>query len=274
MATNINWFVIWVPSREAENTERQKTRSRSKTPYSEDVVGEKGDTGRQFEITKIQEEGEEEAIDGKKTIGVVDDKNVPENGSKFAVTKVEEENVTTTTSDDSVSAKGDITDSNQLAGTDDKSDNREKSPLIEETVIKEKPSEMTVKSDAFLEWESLEDIVTRVIAQREISSLHIVSSTDKMQTQFSFFVPFDVVEDLILELQNNGLGQLDNTSLSVFPSSIHVSEDTRAKPEKTESVIEDKMDKFYSSIKSRLVPKHIFIYNLSVSAIDCSCLRS
>ena len=58
MATNINWFVIWVPSREAENTERQKTRSRSKTPYSEDVVGEKGDTGTQFEITKIQEEGE------------------------------------------------------------------------------------------------------------------------------------------------------------------------------------------------------------------------
>ena len=259
MATNINWFVIWVPSREAENTERQKTRSRSKTPYSEDVVGEKGDTGRQFGITKIQEEEEEEeAIDGKKTMGVGDDKNVPENGSKFAVTKVEEENVTTTTSDDSVSAKGDITDSNQLAGTDDKSDNREKSPLIEETVIKEKPSEMTVKSDAFLEWESLEDIVTRVIAQREISSLHIVSTADKMQTQFSFCVPFDLVEDLILELQNNGLGQLDNTSLSVFPSSIHVSEDTRAKPEKTESVIEDKMDKFYSSIKSRLVPKQIF----------------
>ena len=104
----------------------------------------------------------------------------------------------------------------------------------------------------------MEDIVRRVIAQREISSLHIVSTADKMQTQFSFFVPFDVVEDLILELQNNGLGQLDNTSLSVFPSSIHVSEDTRAKPEKTESVIEDKMDKFYSSIKSRLVPKQIF----------------
>ena len=121
--------------------------------------------------------------------------------------------------------------------------------------MKEKPSEMTVmdKPEVFLEWESLEDIVRRVIAQREISSLHtVVSSTDGKQTQFSFCVPFDQVEDLLLELQNNGLGQLDHTSLSVFPSSIHVSDNTMKKPEKSESVIEDKMDKFYSSIKSRL----------------------
>ena len=121
--------------------------------------------------------------------------------------------------------------------------------------MKEKPSEMTVmdKPEVFLEWESLEDIVRRVIAQREISSLHtVVSSTDGKQTQFSFCVPFDQVEDLLLELQNNGLGQLDHTSLSVFPSSIHVSDNTMKKPEKSESVIEDKRAKFYSSIKSRL----------------------
>ena len=38
---------------------------------------------------------------------------------------------------------------------------------------------------------------------------------------------------------------------------IHVSEETRIKPEKTESVIEEKMDKFYSSIKSRLLVSEV-----------------
>ena len=132
------------------------------------------------------------------------------------------------------------------------------SPLIESGETEETPAEMTVTSEAeFLTWESLEDIVKRVISERQITNLHIVSSTDRQQTQFSFSVQFDQVEDLVIELQNNGLGQLENTSLSVFPSSIHVSEDTRVKPEKTESVIEEKMDKFYSSIKSRLMVSEV-----------------
>ena len=91
----------------------------------------------------------------------------------------------------------------------------------------------------------------------KISNLHIVSSTDKQQTQFSFSVQFEEVEDLLIQLQNNGLGQLEKTSLSVFPSSIHVSEETRLKPEKSESVMEEKMDKFYSSIKSRLLVSEV-----------------
>ena len=95
------------------------------------------------------------------------------------------------------------------------------SPLIEECETTEKPSEMTITSEAelFLKWESLEDIVKRVISERKITNLHTVSSTDHQQTQFSFSVPFDQVEDLLIDLQNNGLGQLENTSLSVFPSS-------------------------------------------------------
>ena len=105
--------------------------------------------------------------------------------------------------------------------------------------------------------ESLEDIVNRVISDRQISNLHIMSSSDNQQTRVSFSVQFDLVEDLVIELQNNGLGQLENTSLSVFPASIHVSEDTRIKPEKSESVIEEKMDKFYSSIKSRLLVSEV-----------------
>ena len=145
----------------------------------------------------------------------------------------------------------------------EKSDDVEKSddtsPLIDECETKVKPSEMTItsESDLFLKWESLEDIVKRVISEKKISNLHIVSSSDRQQTQFSFSVQFDLVEDLVIELQNNGLGQLENTSLSVFPASIHVSEDTRIKPEKSESVIEEKMDKFYSSIKSRLLVSEV-----------------
>ena len=101
--------------------------------------------------------------------------------------------------------------------------------------------------------EALEDVVTRVLSEHEISNLHVLTSTDKRHTQFNFCVPFEKVEDLVLELQGCGVGQLEGSSLSVFPSSIHVSEETRKKPDKSESVIEDKMEKFYSSIKSRLV---------------------
>ena len=54
------------------------------------------------------------------------------------------------------------------------------------------------------ERESLEDIVKRVISQRKITNLHIVSSNDKQQTQISFSVQFAQVEDLVLELQNHG----------------------------------------------------------------------
>ena len=227
MATNINWFVIWVPSKEAELSEKLRSRSQSKTPHREEVVTEDGGDGLDEEEEGIKEDA---------------------GNGKFAVTKVEEEAVTP----DLAESRPD--DVPLEKGDHKKSDEEEGAALIEETETREKPSEMTVtdKSEVFLEWESLEDIVRRVITQREISSLHVVSSTDGRQTQFSFCVPFDQVEDLLLELQNNGLGQLDHTSLSVFPSSIHVSDNTMKKPEKSESVIEDKMDKFYSSIKSRL----------------------
>ena len=228
MATNINWFVIWVPSKEAELSEKLRRQSQSKTHHREEVVTEDCGDGLDEEEEGIKEDA---------------------GNGKFAVTKVEEEAVTP----DLAESRPD--DVPLEKGDHKKSDDEEGAALIEETEMKEKPSEMTVtdKPEVFLEWESLEDIVRRVIAQREISSLHtVVSSTDGKQTQFSFCVPFDQVEDLLLELQNTGLGQLDSTSLSVFPSSIHVSNNILKKPEKSESVIEDKRAKFYSSIKSRL----------------------
>ena len=228
MATNINWFVIWVPSYQAERESKSKSKSRSK-----------------FEITKI---GEEEDITGGGGGGGGD-------GGDGG-----DDNLDSEQSVEAEQTEGSITQSTQLSPDDvEKSEDKVTSPLIEESETQEKPSEMTItsESDLFLKWESLEDIVKRVLEERKISNLHIVSSTDKQQTQFSFSVQFEEVEDLLIQLQNNGLGQLEKTSLSVFPSSIHVSEETRLKPEKSESVMEEKMDKFYSSIKSRLLVSEV-----------------
>ena len=225
MATNINWFVIWVPSYQAERESKSKSKSRSK-----------------FEITKIGEEEEMTGGGGGGGDGDVDNLDL-------------EQSVETEQTAESSTQSTPLTPEAREKNDEDK----ENSKLIEECETKEKRSEMTVtsESDVFLKWESLEDIVKRVISERKITNLHIVSSTDQQQTQFSFSVQFEEVEDLVIDLQNNGLGQLENTSLSVFPSSIHVSEDTRLKPEKTESVMEEKMDKFYSSIKSRLLVSEV-----------------
>ena len=61
MATNINWFVIWVPSKEAELSEKLRRRSQSKTLHREEVVTEeegiKEDAGTgKFAVTKVEEE--------------------------------------------------------------------------------------------------------------------------------------------------------------------------------------------------------------------------
>ena len=226
MATNINWFVIWVPSYQAERESKSKSKSRSK-----------------FEITKI---GEEEEMTGGGVGGGDGDGDVDNLDLEQSVETEQTEESSTQSTPLTPEAR-------------ETEEDKETSKLIEECETKEKRSEMTVtsESDVFLKWESLEDIVKRVISERKITNLHIVSSTDQQQTQFSFSVQFEEVEDLVIDLQNNGLGQLENTSLSVFPSSIHVSEDTRLKPEKTESVMEEKMDKFYSSIKSRLLVSEV-----------------
>ena len=61
MATNINWFVIWVPSKEAELSEKLRRQSQSKTHHREEVVTEeegiKEDAGKgKFAVTKVEEE--------------------------------------------------------------------------------------------------------------------------------------------------------------------------------------------------------------------------
>ena len=68
------------------------------------------------------------------------------------------------------------------------------------------------------ERESLEDTVKRVISERKITNLHIVSSTDHQQTQISFSVKFDQVEDLVLQLQNLGKSYLAKLSIRIFDS--------------------------------------------------------
>ena len=75
--------------------------------------------------------------------------------------------------------------------------------------------------DAFLELETMEDIVRRVIKDKDIASLHIVSSDDDKQTQFSFSVTLDRVEDILIELQSNGIGKAEQCTIRFVKHSLN-----------------------------------------------------
>ena len=238
MATNVNWFLIWVPSASseiAENFRQRRSRSKSQTQQSFDKLPEVPEQAeivtesKKFEITKINEEdGTSLVSESRSAQDTISDHGDDDKDNKSDNKNSHKE----TESDDAVSATTTVTEAD-----------------IDHN--------LTQNSDSFLKWETMEDIVKRVIAKKPISSLHIVSSNDKKQTQISFCVSFDQVEDLLLELQNNGIGQVEQTSISVFPSSIHVSLDRQEDNNTQETVAEAKMDKFYSTIKSRLLVSEV-----------------
>ena len=226
MASNINWFVIWVPSYQAERSSKSKSKSRSKfeiTKIGEEEENNPGGGGSGGGLSGSGGSGSVSSVGGGGSVATVGAGDGGEGeGGGGGDTVDQEQNVdqeeTEENSTESATAPLSTTEPQHKSDVE-KSDDT--SPLIEECETTEKPSEMTITSEAelFLKWESLEDIVKRVISERKITNLHTVSSTDHQQTQFSFSVPFDQVEDLLIDLQNNGLGQLENTSLSVFPSS-------------------------------------------------------
>ena len=160
MATNINWFVLWVPSSQA-------------------VVSESAEKKKSPDIQLSEEKGDEGM--GERV----------ELRNKFQINRIEEEEEEGEEKEDAETDRGTKTNSN---GTEEKIH----SPLV----LKEESLELEDMVNR--ETESLEDIVKRVISERKITNLHIVSSADLQQTQISFSVPFDQVEDLVLKLQNLG----------------------------------------------------------------------
>ena len=81
-------------------------------------------------------------------------------------------------------------------------------------------------------------------------------TNDGHYTQFSIFLENYKVERLILLLQANGIGSTENTSVSVIPASVHLEvpteEKIRGSNDKRQEGLDDKIKKFYSTIKSRV----------------------
>ena len=226
MATNINWFVIWVPSASEERRDRKMTSplkeeeeqreedmvpeesaksslSRKSSKFAVTSVDERTDgdgdtrmskTASKFEVTSI-----EDPHDGDREPSL---SRTPSKVSKFSVSKVD------VSSDQPQSRQGSVT---TLALDGEDTEDGDEGPENEnnKTVkhIKELETQQSVED--ILELETMEDIVKRLLAGRNIRDLHIVSSADSKQTQISFCVGLDQVEDLLLELQRNGIGQAE-----------------------------------------------------------------
>jgi hypothetical protein len=61
---------------------------------------------------------------------------------------------------------------------------------------------------------------------------------------------------MLLDLQTLGIGHKENTSVSAIPASLHHSLD-KGSEKYEEAVQEAKLDKFYSTIKSRLLVSEV-----------------
>jgi len=113
-----------------------------------------------------------------------------------------------------------------------------------------------------LEWEPKEEEVKSLLRKHKVEPVHVVSTVDGAKTQISFCVPFDQVEGLSLELQRLcGIGHTEDTSLSILPISMHCSTDAKKDSSEEDSnetpEVEAKVEKFYSSIKSRLLVSEV-----------------
>jgi len=254
MSTNTHWFVVWVPSSDQERLERG--RSRTVSSARETFGDEKQDCLKQangsivskFDVTKISED--KPVIE---RLSSIDEDPLP---TLFVETQTQPNVVVNHHDIDDKSLDNDKQENGDL---NDKHEDGEHSILLTPptlTVDEDTENEFNQHSDAFLEWEPLEDIVKKVITNKKTSSPHIVQSADNTQTQISFCVPFEEVENLLLDLQNQGIGSTDNSSVSVIPASIHYSLDQGSK-ENENAVQEAKLDKFYSSIKSRLLVSEV-----------------
>lgn len=98
------------------------------------------------------------------------------------------------------------------------------------------------------EKEPLEHCVRRVVAQLQISPVVFELTEDRQHGCLRFCIPSSLVEQALCELQCVGVGRQRGTSLSVLPLSMHFAPLT-VKSEENKV----KLDKFYASIKSRLI---------------------
>ena len=209
MATNVNWFVIWVPSSTTEMRRRRDTAPEEMT-RTKTSGGEGGDENNlrdlSSDLTRVTS-----VVSGKFAVtGVKEDGDEKDNGkslpsrktSLFDVSKVEEEPVLNGT------VLKDAIPERRVSSSQNTTDVTKQDTNDKDEVESEDEDE-----EDLLELETMEEIVKRVIKDKNIISLHIISSHDDKQTQISFCVTFDRVEDILLELQSNGIGQAEQCTI-------------------------------------------------------------
>ena len=222
MATNVNWFVIWVPSSSTEMRKRRDTASElKKNTKSFAEMGESEDILRQDSSSHLERETSVVSTTGRFSVKKDgDSKDIVESAPSRKTSLISNKTVT----DESETKQNGIVNNcveHRPRPASQHSNDVSNQESIHEEDGSESEGEQKTIHDAFLELETMEDIVRRVIKDKDIASLHIVSSDDDKQTQFSFSVTLDRVEDILIELQSNGIGNAEHCTIRFVKHSLN-----------------------------------------------------
>jgi len=97
--------------------------------------------------------------------------------------------------------------------------------------------------------EPVETSVRRVIDKYVKNPLLFETTENKAYASLRFCIASSYVEQVLCELQSIGIGRVPGSSMSVLPLSIHYSPSSEIEKKETK----ERLDKFYASIKSRLI---------------------
>jgi len=97
--------------------------------------------------------------------------------------------------------------------------------------------------------EPVETLVRKVIDKYVKNPLLFETTENKAYASLRFCIASDYVEQVLCELQSIGIGRVPGSSMSVLPLSIHYSPSSEIEKKETK----ERLDKFYASIKSRLM---------------------
>ena len=218
MATNVNWFVIWVPSSSTEMRKRRDTASElKKNTKSFAEIVESEDMSMQDSSSHLERVTSVVSTTGRFSVKK-DGDSIVESAPSRKTSLLSNKTVT----DESETKQNGIVINCAEHGPPPQhsNDDSNQESKDEENGSKSEGEEKTIH-DAFLELETMEDIVRRVIKDKDIASLHIVSSDDNKQTQFSFSVTLDRVEDILIELQSNGIGNAEHCTIRFVKHSLN-----------------------------------------------------
>ena len=231
MATNVNWFVIWVPSSSTEMRKRRDTASElKKNTKSFAEIGESEEVLMQDSSSHLERVTSVVSTAGRFAIVKKDgdSKDIVESAPSRKTSLISTPSRKTslisnkTVTDESETKQNGIVMNcaEHRPASQHSNDVSNQESKQEEDGSESEDEEKTIH-DAFLELETMEDIVRRVIKDKDIASLHIVSSDDDKQTQFSFSVTLDRVEDILIELQSNGIGKAEQCTIRFVKHSLN-----------------------------------------------------